>query len=60
MQLQYDRETNHSLNVNKQLEWNDKIAAEIQKLKDSISGKKLVSVVIIVRLLPAQGIFLSF
>ncbi len=40
MQLQYDRETNHSLNVDKQLEWNDKIAAEIQKLKDSIVIKQ--------------------
>ena len=36
IQLQYDRETNHSLDVDKQLEWNDKIAAEIQKLKESV------------------------
>jgi hypothetical protein len=36
IQMQYDKETNHSLNVDKQLEWNDKIAAEIQKLKDSM------------------------
>jgi hypothetical protein len=40
MQLEYDRETNHSLNVDKQLEWNDKIAAAIQKLKDSTSVKQ--------------------
>ena len=36
IQMQYDKETNHSLNVNKQLEWNDKVAAEIQKLKESL------------------------
>jgi hypothetical protein len=36
IQLLYDRETNHSLDVDKQLEWNDKIAAEIQKLKESL------------------------
>lgn len=36
IQLQYDRETNHSLDVDKQLEWNNKIAAEIQKLKESV------------------------
>jgi len=36
IQRLYDRETNHSINVNKQLEWNDKIAAEIQKLKESL------------------------
>ena len=36
IQLQYDRETHHSLDVDKQLEWNDKIAAEIQKLKESL------------------------
>jgi hypothetical protein len=36
MQLQYDRETNHSLDVDKQLEWNNKIAVEIQKLKESV------------------------
>jgi len=33
IQLQYDRETSHSLDVGKQLEWNVKIAAEIQQLK---------------------------
>ncbi|MEO8762853.1 MAG: hypothetical protein ABI416_01140 [Ginsengibacter sp.] len=33
IQSQYDRETNHSLNVDKQLEWNTRIAAEIQQLK---------------------------
>lgn len=36
LQTQYDRETNHSLNVDKQLEWNKKIAAEIEKLKESV------------------------
>lgn len=39
IQLQYDRETDHSLNVNKQLEWNDKIAAEIQELKKNLAIK---------------------
>ena len=32
----YDKETNHSINVEKQLEWNDKIAAEILKIKQSV------------------------
>ena len=32
----YDKETNHSINVAKQLEWNDKISAEIQKLKQGV------------------------
>jgi hypothetical protein len=36
IQEQYDRETNHSLDLNKQLEWNHKIAAEIEKLKKSM------------------------
>jgi len=36
IQLQYDKETNHSINVDKQLEWNNKIAAEIQKLKEHV------------------------
>lgn len=36
IQLQYDRETNHSLITRKQQEWNDKIAAEIQKLKENL------------------------
>ena len=39
MQQQYDRETNHSLNVDKQGDWNNKIAAEIQKLKASVAIK---------------------
>lgn len=34
MQEQYDRETRHSLDVKKQLEWNNKIADEVQKLKE--------------------------
>lgn len=36
----YDKETNHSINVEKQLEWNDKIAAEIQKIKQSVVMKE--------------------
>jgi hypothetical protein len=39
IQLQYDQETSHSINVSKQLEWNDKIAAEIGKLKATIAIK---------------------
>jgi hypothetical protein len=39
IQSQYDRETNHSLIVNKQLEWNNKITAEIQKIKESVAVK---------------------
>ncbi len=39
MQSQYDAETSHSLNVDKQLEWNSKIGAEIQKLKESVVMK---------------------
>ena len=35
MQHKYDAETNHSINVAKQLEWNDKIASEIQRLKEN-------------------------
>ena len=40
MQEQYDKETDHSLNVDKQLEWNDKIAAEIQKIKQNVVIKE--------------------
>lgn len=36
----YDEQTNHSINVEKQLEWNNKIAAEIQKLKQSVVIKE--------------------
>jgi len=36
IQLEYDMETNHSLNKDKQLEWNNKIAGDIQKLKESV------------------------
>ena len=36
IQLQYDRETSHSLDIGKQLEWNVKIAAEIQQLKEDM------------------------
>lgn len=32
----YDQETNHSINVEKQLQWNSKIAAEIEKIKQSV------------------------
>ena len=39
MQKQYDRETNHSLNVDKQVAWNNKIATEIQKLKAIVAIK---------------------
>lgn len=33
MQFQYDNETNHSMNVERQKEWNQKISDEIEKLK---------------------------
>ncbi|KAA9040873.1 hypothetical protein FW778_02200 [Ginsengibacter hankyongi] len=36
----YDAQTNHSINVEKQLEWNKKIADEIQKLKQSVAIKE--------------------
>ena len=36
IQSQYDLETNNSINEDKQLEWNNKIDAEIQKLKESV------------------------
>ncbi len=32
----YDKETSHSINVEKQLEWNNKIAAEIEKIRQSV------------------------
>lgn len=35
LQHQYDKETMHSIDTTKQHEWNDKIAADIQKLKES-------------------------
>jgi hypothetical protein len=35
MQDQYDTETNHSIIKDKQLEWNDKIAAELAALKNN-------------------------
>ncbi|HEY5463899.1 MAG TPA: hypothetical protein VIJ95_11635 [Hanamia sp.] len=34
MQQTYDRETNNSMNVDKQKEWNQKISEEIEKLKE--------------------------
>ncbi len=39
LQRRYDAETEHSINTQKQLEWNDKIAAEIQQLKQNIALK---------------------
>jgi hypothetical protein len=33
MQQQYDRETQHSINRNIQLKWNDRISEELNKLK---------------------------
>ncbi len=35
----YDAETNHSINVEKQLEWNNKIAAEIKRLRAKSRNK---------------------
>lgn len=35
LQQQYDRETKNSLDIKKQLEWNDRIAAEIAKLQSN-------------------------
>ena len=37
LQLQYDRETAHSLNVEKQNEWNSRIAAAIKELEHSLA-----------------------
>lgn len=39
MQHEYDKETNHSINVDKQREWNDKISLEISKLKQGVASK---------------------
>jgi|SRR5690348_1649482 len=39
VQHQYDAETNHSINQQEQLEWNNKIAAEMQRLKENIAIK---------------------
>lgn len=39
LQHQYDKETMHSIDTTKQHEWNDKIAANIQKLRESIVVK---------------------
>lgn len=39
LQHQYDKETNHSIDTAKQLEWNNKIAFEIKKLKESTLAK---------------------
>ncbi len=35
LQHQYDTETNHSIDTAKQQEWNNKIAAEVKKLKEN-------------------------
>jgi hypothetical protein len=35
-QLQYDRESNHSLDVARQQQWNDKITIAIQKLREGL------------------------
>jgi len=37
MQRQYDAETQHSINTRVQLEWNDRIAAAIRRLRDGTS-----------------------
>lgn len=39
LQHQYDKETIHSIDTAKQLEWNNKIALEIKKLKESTVAK---------------------
>ena len=36
----YDNETQHSLDVSRQNEWNNKIAAQILSLKESLVSKK--------------------
>jgi hypothetical protein len=37
LQEQYDRETKNSINVKKQLEWNEKITAELKKLEMNVA-----------------------
>jgi hypothetical protein len=37
MQREYDRETSHSLNVTKQLEWDNKIEEEVLRLKQGMA-----------------------
>jgi hypothetical protein len=37
LQEQYDRETNNSINVKKQLEWNEKITAGLKKLEMNVA-----------------------
>ncbi|MEO8413834.1 MAG: hypothetical protein ABI472_09255 [Ginsengibacter sp.] len=39
MQSQYDNETKHSLDASKQLEWNNKIAAQVLLLKEEVAIK---------------------
>lgn len=39
LQHQYDEETNHSIDTAKQLEWNNKIALEIKRLKETTLAK---------------------
>lgn len=38
-QHRYDKETNHSINVNEQMQWNNKIAAAISKLRPGTDSK---------------------
>ena len=40
MQHNYDKETSHSLNVDEQLQWNNRIAAAINKLRQGLVSKK--------------------
>ncbi|CAN5347949.1 hypothetical protein BH20BAC1_BH20BAC1_25180 [soil metagenome] len=40
LQLQYDGETSHSLNAEKQKEWNDRIATAIKKLGNQLAAAK--------------------
>ena len=39
LQNQYDRETMNSMDIKKQIEWNDKIAAEIKKLQVNLASR---------------------
>jgi predicted secreted Zn-dependent protease len=40
LQLQYDGETSHSLNTEKQKEWNDRIATAMKKLESQLAAAK--------------------
>ena len=39
LQHEYDKQTRHSINVDEQLQWNNKISAEISKLRQSLTLK---------------------